>query len=91
MRVAGPGETLPLATLTGAGTLITNARTMGELRAVAMPSQAFRQLCNDAPEIGMCVYQAIAETLGDRYRTTLGRLAGTMTEALRQSDAFANV
>lgn len=92
VRVAGPGESLPLAALLGQGQLLTTARAMTDLRAVVIPRDAFLDLCARRPQIGMKVYRAIADILGGRYRNTLSRLALTLEERLRQqADVFANV
>lgn len=91
VRIAGPGETLPLASLLGDGRLITNAYAMGEVQAVAIPCSAFLDLCQRHPEIGLHVYRFVAASLGGRYGNTLTRLAGTLDQALREADVFANM
>ncbi len=91
VRIADPGESLPLAALLGSGQLITTAYAMSDLSGMELPRDAFIELLHRQPEIGMSVYQAVAEILGGRYQNTLTRLVGTMEQALRQADVFANV
>lgn len=91
IRIAGAGESLPLAALLGEGDLISTATAMTEVKAVEIPCSAFQKLCRQRPDIGERVYRAIADLLARRYRTTLNRLVGTMDDALRRQDAFANV
>jgi CRP-like cAMP-binding protein len=91
VRIAGPGESLPLAALLGSGKLLTNAYTMTDLRGMEIPHDKLRELLLQQPEIGMKVYRAVADILGGRYQNTLTRLVGTMEHALRQADVFANV
>ncbi|MBI3744523.1 MAG: cyclic nucleotide-binding domain-containing protein [Chloroflexi bacterium] len=91
VRVAGPGESLPLATLLGQGTQITSADAMSDLAAFELPRARFFVLIGERPDIGRKVYQAIAEILAGRYRNTLTRLVGTLEDSLRRADVFANV
>lgn len=91
VRIAGPGESLPLAALVGNGELITSARTMTKVEAAVLPADALRALCAEEPDIGRKVYAVIAETLADRYRRMLERLSSTFQEALRRTDSWANV
>jgi hypothetical protein len=91
LRIAGPGESLPLAALLGNGTLISTAYAMTNLEAVRLPAAAFRQLCQQHPNIGSSVYRAVANILAARYQNSLHRLVNTMDQALAQPDVFANV
>jgi len=92
VRIAGPGESLPLAALLGSGRLITTAHAMTDVRAFEMRCADFADLARRRPEIGMKVYQAVADILGGRYGNTLTRLAGTLEQGLPQrSEIFANV
>ena len=91
VRIADPGESLPLAALLGSGQLITTAYAMSDLSGMEITRDVFSELLRRQPEIGMSVYQAVAEILGGRYQNTLTRLVGTMEQALRQADVFANV
>lgn len=90
VRIAGPGESLPLAALIGSGRLITSAYAMSQLRGLEIPCSRFCELMLKQPQMGLRVYQNIADILGARYQTTLSRLVGTMEQGL-QVDIFANV
>ena len=89
VRVAGEGESVPLATLVGAGKLITSAYAMTDLTAMQFPCAALNRLFSERPEIGKKVYQAVAGILGGRYDQTLTRLIGTLEHGLRQTEIFA--
>ena len=96
VRIAGAGESFPLAALLESGPLITSAVAMSsELQVARMPCQALVDLCESEPRIGLLVYRSIAQILGGRYRATLDRLTGaldkTLQKMLRQADLFANV
>ena len=91
VRVAGPGESFPLAAMLGAGTLITSATAMTDMKMLAIPRSSLFGLCAEDPEIGMRIYAAIGEVLGNRYRKTLERLTASAEEVLREVEFFANV
>ena len=91
IRIAGPGESLPLSALIGAGKLIVSAHVMTDADMAVIPARALKDLCMADPAMGMQVYAAIAAIVAERYRLTLGRLTETMREALRQADFWANV
>ena len=71
--------------------MITSARTMTDMELLALPLDSLTALCSREPEIGMGIYGAIADILGDRYRKTLERLTTSAERVLRESDFFANV
>jgi CRP/FNR family cyclic AMP-dependent transcriptional regulator len=91
VRIAGPGESLPLAALLGDGTLITSARAMTDVEALVLPRLHLLNLCAERPEIGMRLFSAVAEILGDRYRSTLQRLTQQMDRIFQESELWANV
>lgn len=91
VRTAGPGESFPLAALVGSGILITSVEAMTDMDLLAIPSLRLRKLCLDEPEIGMRLYAAIAEVLGQRYSRTLARLTASAERVLKEADFFANV
>ena len=91
VRIAGPGETFPLAVLIGAGTLITSATAMTDMELVAIPRSKILALCSEDTEIGMRIYAAIADLLGARYQSTLERLTSSTEQALKKSGYFVNV
>ncbi|MBI4497053.1 MAG: cyclic nucleotide-binding domain-containing protein [Chloroflexi bacterium] len=91
VRVAGVGESLPLAALIGDGTLITKAVALSEVRLAVIPRAALLDLCAAHPDIGMHLFRAVAEILAVRYQSTLHRLGQSMDQALRQPELWANV
>ena len=91
VRVAGPGESFPLATLIGSGVLITSAKAMTDMFVFSIPTDGLRGLFSENPELGMKVYAAIAEVLGNRYGRTLAHLTTNAEQALKEADFFANV
>ena len=91
VRIAGPGESFPLAALIGEGTLITSAEAMTEMTLLAIPRSQLLRLCSEQPEIGMRLYSAIAAVLGNRYRRTLEHLTTSAERALKDVGFFADV
>ncbi|MBI2964663.1 MAG: cyclic nucleotide-binding domain-containing protein [Chloroflexi bacterium] len=83
VRVAGPGETFPLASLVGYGMLVTSARAMREMDVWEIDRQRLLDLCQRRPEIGARIFAAAASVMASRYRDTLKRLA----EAANQTRA----
>ena len=91
VRIAGPGESFPLAVLIGSGMLITSIKTMTDMVLMAIPRIELLELFRNEPEIGMQVYAGVAEVLGSRYARTLSRLTTNAEKALKEADFFANV
>ncbi len=91
VRIAGPGESFPLATLIGSGSLITSVNAMTDMEAIEIPRSALLRLFAQDTEIGMRIYEAIAETLGNRYDRTLAHLTSSAERALKRADFWANV
>lgn len=91
VRVAGPGESFPLASMIGNGVLITSVDALTDMDLVALSTSNLRLLCNERADIGMHIYQRIATILGGRYKKALGMLTETAEVTLREADFFANV
>lgn len=92
VRIAGPGEALPLASLLSDGTLLTTALAFSDLRAFVIPRSALLALCERRPDVGMKLFHAVAEILGGRYRSTLNRLIERMDKVLQEApEIWANV
>ncbi len=91
VRIAGPGESFPLAALIGSGSLITSVKAMTDMEAIEIPRAALLGLFARDAEIGMRIYAAIAETLGNRYDRTLAHLTSSAERALKRADFWANV
>jgi CRP-like cAMP-binding protein len=80
-----------VAALFGSGTLITSVRAMTEMEVLAIPCSRLRTLCSDNSEIGMHVYEAIADVLASRYKRTLAHLTTTAEGVVAVSDIWVNV
>ncbi|MBI4200283.1 MAG: Crp/Fnr family transcriptional regulator [Chloroflexi bacterium] len=91
VRIAGPGESFPLAALVGSGNLITSASAMTDMELLAIPRTTLLELCAADPAIGMGVYQAMAEILAERYRKTLGHLSAGAERALKEAEFWVNM
>ena len=75
VRVAGPGESFPVAALFGGGALITEGRAITDLDVLAIPRSSLLVLCSKNPVLGMNVYKAAGEIFAKRYDVTLGELS----------------
>ncbi len=75
LRIAGPGETIPLSALVGDGTLVSTAVAIGNVLAFQVPVTAVQRLCEEYPDVGASLYRQIAAILGGRYRKTVDYLA----------------
>lgn len=91
IRIAGPGETFPLAALVGSGELITAATAITDMELLAIPRAALLGLFAQEPEIGMRMYEAIAAVFLSRYRRTLDLLTSSANQALKDADFWVNV
>jgi hypothetical protein len=91
VRIAESGESLPLAMLIGDGTLITSAVALSDLSAFVIPRASIFELCQDRPDVGMQIFQAVAEILANRYGSTLKRMTEAMDKALQHAEIWANV
>jgi CRP-like cAMP-binding protein len=91
LRIAGPGESFPLAALVGSGALISSATAMTDVRLLAIPRSVLLELCATQPEVGMAVYRMVAGVLAGRYQQTLQRLTAGSRRALQDSGFWANV
>jgi CRP-like cAMP-binding protein len=91
VRIAGPGESFPLAALLGSGNLITSVEAMTDMQLIAIPRSRLLALFAEEPEIGMKIYEAVAEVLGNRYKSTLTHLTSSAEMALKDMGFFANV
>jgi nucleotide-binding universal stress UspA family protein len=92
VRIAGSGESFPLAALVGLGTLITSAESLTDMELLAIPRASLTGLCAAEPEIGTRVYSAIAEVFANRYSKTLAHLSISFQErVLPSADFLANV
>lgn len=92
VRVAGPGESFPLAALVGDGTLVTGARALTETQLLELPRAPLIELCFSHPEIGVRVYSAVANVFANRYSKTLNHLGKSAQRELQgAADFLANI
>ena len=91
VRVVEPGESFPLATLIGSGTLITSAVAMTDMSLFAIPRDRLLDLCFQDTEIGMRIYATIADVLGTRYSRSIAHLTHNAEQVLKDADFFANI
>lgn len=86
VRVAGPGDSFPMAALLESGTLITSGEALTDMDVLAIPATSLIQLCSDDAEIGRNVYKAAAQLFAKRYSSTLAHLAASAERELRDTD-----
>ena len=91
VRIAGPGESLPLAGIVDEGLLVTSVVAMTDMDVLAIPCNSLMELCSVKPQIGMKLYAAIAGILAGRYRNTLRHVTVGSVKALKEADIWANV
>ena len=86
-RVAGPGESFPLAVLVGSGSLITSAEALTDMELLQLGRSQLVTLCSLNPELGLLVYRNVAEVLVGRYSDTLRHLARSVERELSESSS----
>ena len=82
VRIAGPGESFPLASLVGSGLSVTSGKALTDMEFLAIPCAELIELCQNNAEIGSVVYKNIAESFVARYRNTLANLTLSADRAL---------
>ena len=87
VRVAGPGEAFPLATLLASGTLITSGESLTDMELLTIPRRPLLDLCTTDTQIGMGIYSAVGRIFAQRYSVTLAQLAITGERELRNAAA----
>lgn len=91
VRIAGPGESFPLAALVGDGTLITTVRAMTDMQMWRVDTVRLNLFFSEHPTISAKIYRSAATVLAERYRRTLTQLTGRTEQALRDVDFWVNV
>ena len=84
VRIAGPGESFPLAALLASGALITTAEALTDMDLLAIPRSGLLELCSKDTEIGMRIYSNMAQLFANRYSATLTQLAISAERELRE-------
>ena len=87
VRIAGSGESFPLASLLESGTMITTAEAVTDLELLAILRSDLMALCTREPEIGMRIYSNVAQLFANRYRATLTQLALSAEREMRSSQS----
>ena len=82
VRVAGPGESFPMAALLESGTLITSGEALTDMDVLAIPSASLIQLCREDNAIGNRIYRAVAQLFASRYGDALVNLAASIENEL---------
>ena len=82
VRVAGPGDSFPMAALLGSGILITTGEALTDMDVLAISTVSLSRLCSDDAEIGRNVYRAAAQLFAKRYSSTLTHLAASAEREL---------
>ncbi len=91
VRMAGPGESLPLASILGDGLLITSVYARSEIIVWEVDSDRLKNFFVDRPDIAAKVYKSAATILAERYRSTLRRLTDQSATVLQGDDFWVNV
>ena len=87
VRMAHPGETIPLAALVDPPVLVTTIEAITEGEVFAIPRMRLLDLFDIQPMIGLQVYRAMSRGFERRYRKTLDGLVGTLKVAMQPSKA----
>ncbi len=75
VRIAGSGESLPLAITLDPAVLITSAEAVSQVDALAIDKDKLLEVCDEHPAIGYRVYRSIAVVMLRRYWQTLQELS----------------
>ena len=85
-RVAGPGQSFPIAILVGSGNLITSAQALTDMEVLQLPQSQLATLCSMNTELGFQVYKNMAGVFAGRYGDTLRHLARSVERELGDTD-----
>ncbi len=90
VRLAGPGESFPLAVLLGEGALITAGRALTDMTVLQILRGPLLELCDQDSVLGMGIYAATAQLFANRYSSTLTQLGISAARELRDMEAEPN-
>jgi CRP-like cAMP-binding protein len=90
-RIAGPGESFPLAALLGEGRLITTVRASTDMKVWQVDRRVLKAYFRTHCETGAHVYARAATILAERYRSTIWRLTQTTADIVKSEGFWANV
>ena len=91
VRIAGRGQSWPLAGFVGAGTLVSSGKAMTDVELLVIPLSRMSTLCSQEPEIGSRVYRNVADIFVDRYGKTLARFASGAGKVVENAEFLANI
>jgi CRP-like cAMP-binding protein len=82
VRMAHPGETVPLAVIIDPPVLVTTLEAITAGEVFAIPRMRLLDLFDLQPMIGLQVYRAAAKSFEHRYRKSLDGLVGALRVAM---------
>ena len=91
VRIAGPGESFPLSSLIGSGTLITSAKALTDMELLVIPRRQLTDLCSEDSDLGLRVYMSISELVAKRYAKTLEQLALGEERVPQDADSLTSI
>jgi hypothetical protein len=95
VRMAHPGETVPLAVIIDPPVLVTTLEAITAGEVFAIPRMRLLELFDVQPMIGLQVYRAASKSFEHRYRKSLDGLVGALRVAMHpqqeQTPATADV
>ncbi len=91
VRIAEPGDSFPVAALTGSGTLITSGQALTSMELLAIPVPQIEKLCFQNPDIGLRIYRNITDLFADRYKRTMEHLVLNAERKLKDEEFLAAV
>lgn len=90
-RIAGPGESMPLAALLGDGRLITTVQAGTGMTVWQVQRDVLKQHFREDSSTGAHVYRQAAAILAERYRTTMWRLTQSAADVVKGDTFWVNV
>lgn len=89
VRMAHPGETVPLAVIIDPPVLVTTLEAITDGEVFALPRMRLLDLFDAQPMIGLQVYRAATKSFEHRYRKSLDGLVGALRVAMHPEDREA--
>jgi CRP-like cAMP-binding protein len=91
VRIAGPGECLPLAVLMDPGVHVTSAIAMTDVDALVMERGELVDVLRRRPRAGQHVYRMAATVLARRYNETLSRMTAAVDQVMQRGSLAAGM
>lgn len=86
VRMAHPGETVPLAVIIDPPVLVTTLEAITDGEVFALPRMRLLELFDLQPTIGLQVYRAASKSFESRYRKSLDGLVGALHVAMHPNE-----